>query len=119
MHAIDETHSPALVSWLASANQPGTDFPLQNLPHGVFRRLGSAEAWRGGVAIGDQVLGLPAAHAAGLFTGEAAMAAEHAAAPALNGLMALPNLVSVLASIPILLKLKREFFSQQARSART
>ena len=89
MHAIDETHSPALVSWLASANQPGTDFPLQNLPHGVFRRLGSAEAWRGGVAIGDQVLDMAAAHAAGLFTGEAAMAAEHAAAPALNGLMAL------------------------------
>ena len=89
MHAIDETHSPALVSWLASANQPGTDFPLQNLPHGVFRRLGSAEAWRGGVAIGDQVLDMAAAHAARLFTGEAAMAAEHAAAPALNGLMAL------------------------------
>ncbi|MCC7243880.1 MAG: sodium:alanine symporter family protein [Acidobacteria bacterium] len=40
-------------------------------------------------------------------------------ADTLNGLMALPNLVSVLASIPILLKLKREFFSQQARSART
>ena len=89
MHAIDETHSPALVSWLASANQAGADFPVQNLPHGVFRRLASAEAWRGGVAIGDQVLDMAAAQAAGLFTGEAAVAAGHAGAPALNGLMAL------------------------------
>ena len=89
MHAIDETHSPALVSWLASANQAGADFPLQNLPHGVFRRQASAEAWRGGVAIGDQVLDMAAAQAAALFSGEAAVAAEHAAAPALNGLMAL------------------------------
>ena len=89
MHAIDETHSPALVSWLASANQPGTDFPLQNLPHGVFRRQASGEAWRGGVAIGDQVLDMAAAHTAGLFSGEAAVAAAHAAAAELNGLMSL------------------------------
>jgi AGCS family alanine or glycine:cation symporter len=32
-------------------------------------------------------------------------------ADTLNGLMALPNLVSVLASIPVLLKLNREFFA--------
>jgi alanine or glycine:cation symporter, AGCS family len=35
-------------------------------------------------------------------------------ADTLNGLMALPNLVSVLASIPILLRLKREFFAMEA-----
>ncbi|HPU54329.1 MAG TPA: fumarylacetoacetase, partial [Burkholderiaceae bacterium] len=89
MHAIDETHSSDLVSWLASANQPGTDFPLQNLPHGVFRRRGDSVSWRGGVAVGDQVLDMAAAHAAGLFTGEATRAAELAGAPELNGLMAL------------------------------
>jgi AGCS family alanine or glycine:cation symporter len=39
-------------------------------------------------------------------------------ADTLNGLMALPNLISVLASIPILLKLKREFFAMEAAKRR-
>ena len=55
---IDPTHDPALRSWLASANAADTDFPIQNLPYGRFRRAGGAEAWRIGVAIGDQVLDL-------------------------------------------------------------
>lgn len=54
----DETHDPALRSWVASANRPDTDFPIQNLPLGRFRRSGSADAWRCGVAIGQQVLDL-------------------------------------------------------------
>ena len=33
---IDATHDPALVSWVESANDPATDFPIQNLPFGVF-----------------------------------------------------------------------------------
>lgn len=60
MSALNETHAPALRSWVASANEGGTDFPLQNLPFGRFR-LHDAEAWRVGVAIGDQVLDLRAA----------------------------------------------------------
>ncbi len=52
----DTTHEPALRSWVASANAAGTDFPVQNLPYGRFRRAGSGEPWRIGVAIGDQVL---------------------------------------------------------------
>jgi fumarylacetoacetase len=60
MSALNETHGPALRSWVASANDGGTDFPLQNLPFGRFR-LHDAEAWRVGVAIGDQVLDLRAA----------------------------------------------------------
>jgi fumarylacetoacetase len=52
--------------WLESANDPATDFPLQNLPFGVFRRKGANEAPRGGVAIGDQILDLAAV---GLKTG--------------------------------------------------
>ncbi|MCW5659695.1 MAG: fumarylacetoacetase [Burkholderiaceae bacterium] len=55
---LDETHDPALKSWVASANAPDTDFPLQNLPFGRFRRRGSGEPWRIGVAIGEQVLDL-------------------------------------------------------------
>ncbi|HZN85731.1 MAG TPA: fumarylacetoacetase [Burkholderiales bacterium] len=50
----------AAKSWVESANDPKCDFPLQNLPYGVFRRRGSKESPRGGVAIGDQVLDLAA-----------------------------------------------------------
>ena len=56
---LDRTHDPELESWVESANAPG-DFPLQNLPFGVFRRKGTKEKPRGGVAIGDQVFDLAA-----------------------------------------------------------
>ena len=36
--AVDDTHDAALQSWLESANDPATDFPIQNLPFGRFRR---------------------------------------------------------------------------------
>jgi len=55
--AVGDTHDPALESFVASANDPATDFPLQNLPLGRFRR-GSREEWQIGAAIGDQVLPL-------------------------------------------------------------
>jgi fumarylacetoacetase len=58
MTGIDETHDPQLRSWVSSANEPGTDFPVQNLPYGRFRRSASEEPWRIGVAIGDQILDL-------------------------------------------------------------
>ncbi len=58
MSRLDATHDPALVSWVASANQAGTDFPIQNLPFGVFRARGSNDAHRIGVAIGEHVLDL-------------------------------------------------------------
>lgn len=54
---IDETHDPALRSWVASANGH-PDFPIQNLPLGVFSPPGGSP--RGGVAIGDQILDLTA-----------------------------------------------------------
>ncbi len=58
MSALDATHDPALRSWVESANDPASDFPIQNLPFGRFRRARSDDAWRIGVAIGDQVLDL-------------------------------------------------------------
>jgi fumarylacetoacetase len=61
MNSIDETHDPALKSWVESANDPATEFPIQNLPFGRFRREGETGALRIGVAIGDQVLDLAAA----------------------------------------------------------
>jgi fumarylacetoacetase len=54
---MDATHNPLVQSWVASANGPDTDFPIQNLPFGRFRR-NRHEAWRMGVAIGDDVLDL-------------------------------------------------------------
>src|ERR1044071_5662028 len=56
---IDRTHDPKLRSWVESANHPGTDFPIQNLPYCTFRRTGEERA-RAGVAIGDSLLDLVA-----------------------------------------------------------
>jgi fumarylacetoacetase len=53
----DATHDPALESWVESANDPLTDFPIQNLPLGRIRQDTSAP-WRPAMAIGDQVLDL-------------------------------------------------------------
>ncbi|MHC4991645.1 MAG: fumarylacetoacetase, partial [Planctomycetota bacterium] len=53
---LDATRDPALRSWVDAANDPNSDFPIQNLPFGVFRRVGSSEPPRIGVAIGDRVL---------------------------------------------------------------
>jgi len=58
MSTLDDTHDPALRSWVTSANDAASEFPIQNLPFGRFRRAGSIDAWRIGVAIGDQVLDL-------------------------------------------------------------
>jgi fumarylacetoacetase len=57
---IDATHDPALQSWLESANQPESDFPIQNLPYATFSRKGH-EHTRLGIAIGDMVLDVGAA----------------------------------------------------------
>jgi len=56
--ALDATHDPARRSWVETANDPASDFPIQNLPFGRFRPAGSAQPWRIGAAIGDQVLDL-------------------------------------------------------------
>jgi len=89
MQSLNETHDPALRSWVASANAAGTDFPIQNLPFAVFRCAGAGEAFRGGVAIGNAIVDLAAASASGAFDGLAARAARAAAGDSLNALMAL------------------------------
>jgi len=89
MLEMNETHDPGLKSWVASANGPARDFPIQNLPFGVFRRAGTNEPFRGGAAIGNQIVDLGAAHAAGAFSGLAARGAAAGSAPTLNEFMAM------------------------------
>ena len=74
---------PFTPSWVASANDPETDFPLANLPYGVFSPSGAAP--RCGVAIGDAILDVAAAEAAELI---ALPGGPLLAAPAWNGPMA-------------------------------
>jgi fumarylacetoacetase len=83
---IDDTHAPGRRSWVASANGH-PDFPIQNLPFGVFTRSGGVS--RGGVAIGDEILDLSAGLELGLFEGVAGDAARAASGPTLNPLFAL------------------------------
>jgi fumarylacetoacetase len=67
---LDETHGADLVSWVESAQAPGTDFPIQNLPLGCFRAAGRAA--RPGIAIGDAILDLAAARRAAVLSPEIA-----------------------------------------------
>ena len=83
---MNRTHDPALTSWVTSA-QGHPDFPIQNLPLGIFRRSGSSDAPSVGVAIGDQILDLKAS-AATLGVPSASLA----------GLCAEPNLNRLMAS---------------------
>lgn len=89
MISLNQTHDPKLKSWVSSANDGKTDFPIQNLPFGVFRANGPEEYFRGGVAIGDQILDISACFDKGLFEGDAKVAAEACKGPVLNPLMAL------------------------------
>lgn len=90
----DETHDPGVSSWVESANAPDTDFPIQNLPFGVFRRGDRNSDARIGVAIGDDVLDIAAARSEIACGDQEAMAAAACTtsgplAVSLNPLMAL------------------------------
>ena len=58
MPTLNDTHDPARESLVASANRPGSDFPIQNLPYGIFSEADGRR--RVGVAIGDRILDLTA-----------------------------------------------------------
>jgi len=86
---LDATNDPKHKSWVPSANRLDNDFPIQNLPYTVFRRRGSREPFRGGIAIGDQILDLAALARSVIFEGDAAVAVSAGGATSLNGLMQL------------------------------
>jgi fumarylacetoacetase len=83
MTQLDETHDPKATSWVEGADGHA-EFPLQNLPLGVFSPPGGGK--RGGVAIGDFVLDLSAV--TGLLEREASDAARLASGETLNALFA-------------------------------
>ena len=84
---LNQTHNPTLKSWIDSANDGVTDFPIQNLPFGIFRSSASNEAFRGGIAIGDKILDLTAAAKAGVFSTELAPVLDSLKLSELNDFM--------------------------------
>lgn len=73
-------------SWVTSANDPASDFPIQNLPYGVFRSQGEMCI---GIAIGDQILDLRACAEQGLLSAVSEETINACRANALNPLMAI------------------------------
>jgi fumarylacetoacetase len=87
---LDETHDFEVQSWVESANIASADFPIQNLPFGVFRRRDAFAEARLGVAIGDRILDLDGMQSGGLLADEnVRLAANACASDSLNPLMAL------------------------------
>jgi fumarylacetoacetase len=85
MDGLDATHDPSRRSWVRSANHHD-DFPIQNLPFGVFSPPGGGA--RGGIAIGGKILDLAAVHASGLLDGVAQTACEACSGATLNRFLA-------------------------------
>jgi len=87
---LDETHDPKVQSWVESGNHGSSDFPVQNLPFGIFRRRGEGGAPRVGVAIGDRILDLYGMQSRDLLADESIRAAANAfTSDSLNALMSL------------------------------
>ena len=86
---LDETHDSKVQSWVESANLASSDFPIQNLPFGVFRRRDARAEAGVGVAIGDRILDLDGMQSEGLLAETSLrLAANACASDALNPLMA-------------------------------
>ena len=82
----DETHDSERRSFVNTATDQLGDFPIQNLPFGIFSRGKNAKK-SAGVAIGDQIFDLHAASRLGLLSVD--ISEEVFAEPSLNGLFAL------------------------------
>lgn len=82
---MNATHEPSLKSWVESANDLASDFPIQNLPFGVFSR--GSEQRRCGIAIGNQIVDVTALPP-DLFPEGAASVAKNCSSPTLNAVMA-------------------------------
>jgi fumarylacetoacetase len=88
LNGLNYTHCPQATSWVESADDHPM-FPVQNLPLGIFSPPLDAGRPRGGVAIGEMIIDLPAV--ASLLDGDAAEAARLADSDSLNALFARGN----------------------------
>jgi fumarylacetoacetase len=87
---LDESHDSKVQSWVESANVADSDFPIQNLPFGVFRRRDAGTGAGVGIAIGDRILDVAGMRSEGLLAEESVLLAANAcASDSLNSLMAL------------------------------
>jgi fumarylacetoacetase len=86
---MPDAYDPQLRSWVESANHPLTDFPIQNLPFGVFRHIEDSNPPAIGVAIGDQVFDLRRCAKAGLLEVLPAATVQACIESSLNALMGL------------------------------
>ena len=105
---LDASHDPMVTSWVPSAQAAGTDFPIQNLPLGVFE---TADGRVGiGVAIGDQVVDLRVAREAALLGSLPAAIAAALEATTLNAVIALgrPALSAVRQAVQGMLRADTE-----------
>jgi fumarylacetoacetase len=93
--SIDATHDPALRSWVESANDPASDFPIQNLPYGRFRPDDQSRPWHIGVAIGDVILDLKLAAQQVPWPDEVRAALARLASADLNGFMGMDKAARV------------------------
>ena len=92
MTNINDTHDASLRSWVVSANGH-PEFPIQNLPLGVFRRSSDGTP-RVGVAIGNEILDLHAVSNAGLLSELGDDIANACREQSLNGLMSMSDAAS-------------------------
>ena len=88
---MNRTLDPSRPSWLESASAPSTDFPIQNLPFGVFRRAGTSGLGRIGVAIGDAILDVGGCCQAALLESLPDRVKDACVEPTLNALMTRPR----------------------------
>ncbi len=66
--ALNETHDPSLRSWVESANDPASEFPIQNLPLCSFQAQHDGHSHTHlGLAIGDSILDVSMLNEAGFF----------------------------------------------------
>jgi fumarylacetoacetase len=92
MTKLNETHDIDLQSWVQSANNHTTDFPIQNLPFAIFKTRNTDQKFRAGVAIGDFIVDMPAAHKTGLFNNHLNSALDLLSQDVLNDFMQLGEL---------------------------
>lgn len=88
-YTLNTTHDPEARAWVSSANADASEFPIQNLPFGVFQHRHKKDGFRIGVAIGDAILDLPSALASGALARLDSAARTALGASTLNAFMGL------------------------------